>query len=46
MALEYLNTEDMVADGLTKVLGKEKFQKFVNLMGMTGEQEPSKSQKA
>ena len=46
VSLEYLNTEDMVADGLTKPLGKEKFQKFVNLMGMTGEQEPSKSQKA
>ena len=35
VALEYLPTEEMVADGLTKPLGKEKFKQFVKLMGMT-----------
>jgi hypothetical protein len=35
VAVEYLKTEDMVADGLTKALGKTKFESFVKLMGMT-----------
>jgi hypothetical protein len=35
VTLNYLPTDRMVADGLTKPLGKEKFKKFVDLMGMT-----------
>ena len=32
--LEYLQTEEIVADGLIKPLGKEKFYRFISLMGM------------
>ena len=34
--IEYLPIGEMVADGLTKLLGKKKFQYFINLMGMEG----------
>jgi hypothetical protein len=34
--IEYLPTGEMVADGLTKPLGKEKFRDFIKLMGMEG----------
>ena len=32
--LEYCPTEDMVADVMTKALGKEKHQRFMKMMGM------------
>lgn len=33
--LEYQNTKDMIADGLTKPLGASAFEKFVGLLGLT-----------
>src|SRR5437667_187438 len=33
-SLEYCPTEDMVADGLTKVLGPERHRKLARMMGM------------
>jgi sulfur relay (sulfurtransferase) DsrC/TusE family protein len=35
VTLNYLPTDKMVADGLTKQLGKEKFKQLVDLIGMT-----------
>jgi hypothetical protein len=32
--LSYLSTHDMPADGLTKPLSRQKFQQFVNMLGM------------
>ena len=32
--VSYISTDDMIADGLTKPLGKVKFQRFVDLLGM------------
>ena len=34
--LNYLSTHDMAADGLTKPLLRQKFQEFVNMLGMRG----------
>ena len=33
--LEYKNTKDMIADGLTKLLGPIAFEKFVGLLRLT-----------
>ena len=35
LRLEYISTNDMVADGLTKALKKDKFQGFVKMLGLT-----------
>ncbi len=35
--LEYCCSEKMIADALTKLLGKVKFQKFRDMMGVTGD---------
>jgi hypothetical protein len=32
--MKHINTENQVADILTKSLGKFKFQKFINMMGV------------
>lgn len=32
--LKFINTEDQIADGLTKPLAKDKFQKFRDLLGV------------
>ena len=34
--VQYLSTDNMVVDGLTKALGKVKFERYVTMLGLTG----------
>ena len=40
--VDYIPTDDMIADGLTTPLAKEKFQRYLKLIGMTNQGECSR----
>ena len=43
--LSYLSTKEMVADGLTKIFGPFKFNKFIKLLGFTTAESDEQGQK-